>query len=85
MFIMFSPSRLLPFGSGKRMCLGEGVAKQRLFIVPTTLLQSFEFLPPSPEEIPQTDPRQFDLKLVLCPPSFRVKVIPRSSNNEVEC
>ncbi|XP_003971492.1 cytochrome P450 2K1-like [Takifugu rubripes] len=36
----------LPFSAGRRICLGEGLAKMELFIFFSTLLQHFRFRPP---------------------------------------
>lgn len=43
---MFKKSpELNPFGMGKRTCLGENLARYELFLIFTTLLQKYEFLP----------------------------------------
>uniref|UniRef100_A0A087XVY6 Uncharacterized protein n=1 Tax=Poecilia formosa TaxID=48698 RepID=A0A087XVY6_POEFO len=36
----------LPFSAGRRVCLGEGLAKMSLFLFFTSLLQRFRFMPP---------------------------------------
>lgn len=42
-----TPESWLPFSAGRRVCLGESVAKPELFLVFATLLQKFRFkLPP---------------------------------------
>ncbi|XP_055956853.1 cytochrome P450 2D6-like [Patella vulgata] len=38
-------SQLIPFGVGKRNCVGESFAKSRMFMYVTSLLQSFDFTP----------------------------------------
>ncbi|KHJ78427.1 hypothetical protein OESDEN_21952 [Oesophagostomum dentatum] len=43
---------LNPFGMGKRTCLGENLARYELFLLFTTLLQKYEFLPIEGEPLP---------------------------------
>ncbi|KAJ8312407.1 hypothetical protein KUTeg_009780 [Tegillarca granosa] len=38
-----TPESWLPFSAGRRVCLGESVAKPELFLVFATLLQKFRF------------------------------------------
>lgn len=47
------PDYFIPFGTGKRTCLGDGLVKATLFLGLSTLLQNFEIL--LPEGFPQPD------------------------------
>ncbi|KAI1717503.1 cytochrome p450 domain-containing protein [Ditylenchus destructor] len=38
-------NRVLTFGCGKRICPGEGLAKMQLFLILTTFVQKYEFVP----------------------------------------
>ncbi|KAL3082205.1 hypothetical protein niasHT_037843 [Heterodera trifolii] len=46
------PAWLRPFGVGKRMCLGESLAKMELFTILAALVQNFEFSALFPDEVP---------------------------------
>ncbi|XP_076462089.1 cytochrome P450 2B4-like [Babylonia areolata] len=46
------PEEFIPFGVGRRMCLGEALARVELFLYLSTLVQHFRFLPPEPEALP---------------------------------
>ena len=40
------PENWLPFGAGRRVCLGEPVARAELILIAANLLQTFTFKPP---------------------------------------
>ncbi|KFZ68974.1 Cytochrome P450 2U1, partial [Podiceps cristatus] len=75
----FQPSRFLdengqlikkeafiPFGMGKRVCMGEPLAKMELFLIFASLMQSFTFLYPENAAKPSMEGR-FGLTLAPCP------------------
>ncbi|XP_076004342.1 cytochrome P450 2U1 isoform X2 [Genypterus blacodes] len=66
----------IPFGIGRRVCMGEQLAKMELFLMFTSLMQAFSFrlpdgLPPPPMH------GRFGLTLAPCP--YTVCVSPRRS------
>ena len=64
----------LPFGIGKRNCLGEGLATMELFIFISALVQKFEFLPENEAELPTMDP---DVGFSRVAKPFKIRAIPR--------
>ena len=62
------------FLSGKRMCLGEQLARTELFIFFTSLLQKFTFRPPDNEELSL----KFRMGLTLSPVSHCLCAVPRA-------
>ncbi|XP_035002562.1 cytochrome P450 2U1 [Hippoglossus stenolepis] len=65
----------MPFGIGRRVCMGEQLAKMELFLMVTCLLQAFRFRLPEGKPPPPLHGR-FGLTLAPCP--FTVCVSPRS-------
>ncbi|KAB0359668.1 hypothetical protein FD754_003824 [Muntiacus muntjak] len=64
----------LPFSIGKRMCLGEQLARTELFIFFTSLLQKFTFRPPENEKLSL----KFRMSMTLSPVSHRLCAVPRA-------
>uniref|UniRef100_L7N011 Cytochrome P450 family 2 subfamily B member 6 n=1 Tax=Anolis carolinensis TaxID=28377 RepID=L7N011_ANOCA len=65
----------VPFSSGKRICLGEALARMELFVYFTTILQSFRLKPlVTPDKI-DTTPAENGSAVI--PPFYDFSVIPR--------
>ena len=71
----------MAFGAGRRVCLGESLAKNRLFLFAASLLQKFEFFSDENSSLPEVDPRHYSLGIVLHPDRFCVKARARVNNN----
>ncbi|KAK5930937.1 hypothetical protein CgunFtcFv8_027131 [Champsocephalus gunnari] len=63
----------LPFSAGKRVCLGEHLARMELFLMFTVLLQHFT-ISPVPGEMPSLDGV---LGFTNSPQQFRMLAVPR--------
>ena len=64
----------LPFGIGKRNCLGEGLATMELFIFISALVQKFKFLPENEAELPTMEP---DVGFSRVAKPFKIRAITR--------
>lgn len=64
----------IPFGIGKRVCMGEQLAKMELFLMFVSLMQSFTFALPAGSEKPIMTGR---FGLTLAPHPFNVTVSKR--------
>lgn len=62
---------MISFGAGKRMCLGEALARNTVFLFFTTLLQEFSFSVPEDEPTPQTLPLS---GMIMAPQPFSIKI-----------
>ncbi|XP_067664350.1 cytochrome P450 2C3-like [Haliotis asinina] len=63
----------VPFFLGRRACVGQPLARMELFLILTTLIQKFKFVPPSGT----LQPLIGILGLANTAPPFKCKVIPR--------
>lgn len=50
------PEAFMPFSTGPRMCLGEGLARMELFLIMVTLLRKFNFIWPKDAGVPDFTP-----------------------------
>lgn len=71
---------LFPFGAGRRVCLGETLAKNRLFLVTSALIQRYKILPGGDKERQEVDPRKYTNGVVLNPGPVNVKMMKRKLN-----
>uniref|UniRef100_A0A2I3GBD0 Cytochrome P450 family 2 subfamily B member 6 n=1 Tax=Nomascus leucogenys TaxID=61853 RepID=A0A2I3GBD0_NOMLE len=65
----------IPFSLGKRICLGEGIARTELFLFFTTILQNFSVASPmAPEDIDLTHQ---ECGMDKTPPTYQIRFLPR--------
>ncbi|CAH1802133.1 unnamed protein product [Owenia fusiformis] len=67
----------MPFGGGKRVCIGEQLAKIRMFLFMTTLLQRYTLCPERDGCPPNYDSRKSVLGLVMQMHPYKIKTIKR--------
>ena len=48
---MKGDERLVPFGIGKRMCIGSTLAQNELYLFLASFLQKFQFSNPTPDKL----------------------------------
>jgi len=68
-----------PFSMGKRVCLGENLARIELFIFFTTLVKKFKFSPPKKNHGP--DESKYKIGITKIPNGFFCTVTERFETN----
>ena len=62
----------MPFGVGRRYCMGELLARNEVFIFTVDLLQNRKFLPPVNHVVP--DPGNYLMNLTCIPDDYYLRV-----------
>ncbi|CAH1773462.1 unnamed protein product [Owenia fusiformis] len=65
---------LLPFGAGRRVCLGEQLARIRMFLFITTFLQKYTFLPETPDNLPDCDIKNGTMGAVMNLKDYNIRL-----------
>ncbi|KAK6170952.1 hypothetical protein SNE40_019230 [Patella caerulea] len=68
------PDEFIPFSLGRRICLGESLAKMELFLFMTTMIQRFEFKPVDPDNLPKLEGV---IGITNSPCKYEVRAVPR--------
>ena len=72
MFRFIKDERIVPFGLGKRYCMGELLARNEVFLFTVTMLQRIKFLKPKMHSKP--DVENYLVNLTRIPDDFYVQV-----------
>ncbi|KAF5285647.1 hypothetical protein FQA39_LY16553 [Lamprigera yunnana] len=73
------PEYFIPFGVGRRMCLGEILARMEVFLFFSTLLHTFDLSVPEGEKLPSL---KGNAGVTIFPDTFKVCVKPRPLEGE---
>ena len=65
------------FGAGTRVCLGESLAKHRLFLIIAALVQRFHIKPDLSRPVVPYTSRDYIFHIVAYPPEYRARFIER--------
>ena len=68
--------KLVPFGIGKRYCMGELLARNELILFLGSLLHQLHFLPP--QQHPPPSPHNYIANMTRMPQDYYVRVVPNN-------
>ncbi|KAK3759060.1 hypothetical protein RRG08_022049 [Elysia crispata] len=74
---MKDPKEFIPFGLGKRFCLGDALAKMELFLCLSAMFQRFRF--EAEDSYGKLPSLEGTFQIVLKPAAYKVKFVPRSA------
>ena len=78
---VLKPREFLPFGLGRRVCLGEAVARMELFLFLTAIIKEFDFLPVDENVVPKVEG---SLGITYSPHPFEVRVVRRARTKYID-
>ena len=64
---------MVPFGIGKRFCMGELLARNEVFLFTVSLVQKLQFLPAVHH--PPPNPAQYNAGITNIPHHFHLKIV----------
>ena len=64
--------QFVPFGMGRRVCMGETLARNSLFIFTTTLVKNLKF--ENPNNFPKPDPENYTDGFTVIPHPYHVNI-----------
>lgn len=70
-------SALVNFGLGSRKCIGEQLARTRLFLTLCALMQNFTFEADEAYPPPSDDARNYKLKIIFDIDAYKLKAVCR--------
>jgi len=73
--ILLHKEELIPFGIGRRICLGESLAKMELFLFLSGICQTFNILPEDPDNMP---PLKGVFGITCAPEAFKARFVERA-------
>ena len=71
---VWKPEYFIPFGVGRRMCLGDVLARMELFLFFSSVMHTFTLELPEGEPMPSL---KGNVGVTITPQAYRVKLTPR--------